>query len=289
MIEKTSFLPLLLILLAVPFLRESMPPWAFMWIYAFSIFAGFKWLSYQGAVASGMKPTPFRSLAYLFLWPGMNAKTFLDSWRKPNKPQATSWLLAALTTSLGAFLLWGIAPRIPQSNPLLLGWVGLFGLILLLHFGSFHLIALAWQSMGIEATPIMRSPLLANSLADFWSNRWNLGFRQLTHDFMFTPLQRSVGARLATFTSFLVSGIIHELIISFPARGGYGLPTSYFALQGIGVFLERSPFGKHLGLGHGPLGRIYTIVMTGGPLFWLFHPFFIIRVMLPFMRVIGAN
>jgi hypothetical protein len=39
------------------------------------------------------------------------------------------------------------------------------GLILLLHFGSFEIIALGWQSIGVDAAPIMSSR--STSLSEF--------------------------------------------------------------------------------------------------------------------------
>jgi len=65
------------------------------------------------------------------------------------------------------------------------GWTGLLGLILLLHFGSFHLIALFWQTLGVNAQPIMSKPRLSKSLSEFWSKRWNGGFRQLAYESIF--------------------------------------------------------------------------------------------------------
>ena len=109
----------------------------------------------------------------------------------------------------------------------------MLGLILLLHFRSFEALALFWQCLGVEATPIMSAPLRSTSLSEFWGTRWNLGFRQFSHDLIFRPLQRSLGPGAAGFLVFVVSGLIHESVISLPARGGYGLPTSYFVLQGL--------------------------------------------------------
>ncbi len=168
------------------------------------------------------------------------------------------------------------------------GWVGMLGLILLLHFGSFEVIALIWQSFGVEARPIMSAPLRSTSLAEFWGSRWNLDFRQLAHDLIFRPLQRSWGAGRAGFLVFIVSGLIHELVISLPARGGYGLPTAYFALQGVGVAIERSTLSKSIGLRRGLRGWLFMALFTAGPILLLFHRWFVLRVILPFMQASHA-
>jgi len=168
------------------------------------------------------------------------------------------------------------------------GWAGMIGLILLLHFGSFHVVALVWQRLGVDARPIMSAPLHATSLSEFWGRRWNLGFRQLTYDFVFRPLQRAWGAWAATMAVFLVSGLIHELVISVPARGGYGLPTAYFLAQAAGVAVERSRAGRRWGLGRGMRGWLFMAACTAGPAFWLFHPPFVLRVIVPFMKAVRA-
>ena len=86
----------------------------------------------------------------------------------------------------------------------------------------------------------MAKPILSKTLSEFWGKRWNLGFRQLAHDLIFRPLHKRIGVGAASLLVFVVSGLIHDLVISLPARGGYGLPTGYFVLQGVGVSLERS-------------------------------------------------
>lgn len=164
----------------------------------------------------------------------------------------------------------------------------MLGLSFLLFFGAFHILALLWQRAEVDARHIMHAPVLARSPSDFWGARWNLAFRKLSYDFLFQPLSRRLGAGGATLATFLASGVIHEIVISFPARGGYGLPTGYFLLQGFGVILERSTLGKRLGLDHGLAGWLFTLLLTAGPLFWLFHVPFVTRVVVPFLRAIGA-
>lgn len=164
----------------------------------------------------------------------------------------------------------------------------MLGLILLLHFGIFQLSALFWQRLGVDAMPIMSAPLRSESLSEFWGKRWNLGFRQLSHDLIFGPLHRRLGVRAAGFLVFVVSGLIHDLVISVPAHGGYGFPTGYFVLQGVGVLVERSSLGKRLGLREGVRGWLFMAVFTAGPAFLLFHPPFVLRVIIPFMKWMHA-
>ena len=164
----------------------------------------------------------------------------------------------------------------------------MLGLILILHFGTLQLVALVWQSLGVKAEPIMSAPLRSTSLGEFWGKRWNFGFRQLAHELIFRPLYRRLGADTAGFLVFMVSGLIHDLVISLPARGGYGLPTLYFLLQGAGVTVEHSRLGKRLGLGLGARGWCFMMMFLVLPVFGLFHPWFVLRVILPFMRAIHA-
>jgi len=164
----------------------------------------------------------------------------------------------------------------------------MLALILILHFGTFQLVALLWQSLRVKAKPIMSAPLRSTSLGEFWGKRWNLGFRQLAHELIFRPLYRRLGPDTAGLLVFVISGLIHDLVISLPARGGYGLPTLYFLLQGTGVTVERSRLGKRLGLGQGVRGWCFMMAFLVLPVFGLFHPWFVLRVILPFMQAFHA-
>jgi hypothetical protein len=282
-----GWLPLVLLPLLVIWFRDHMPAWLFMWLLAFAIFAGLKWITWWKA-RNHVPHSSGRSVAYLAAWPGMDAEAFLDSRRRVPTPGFREWSWALSKTLWGAVLLWQIARRVPEPHAFVRGWVGLFGLIFLLHFGSFHMIALFWQTLGIDAAPIMSKPLLAKTLSEFWGKSWNLGFRQLAYDLIFQPLHRKTGVAVASLLVFLASGLIHDLVISLPARGGYGLPTAYFILQGLGVTLERSRAGKRLGLQHGMPAWLFMFVVAAAPAFWLFHPPFVRNVIIPFMQAIHA-
>jgi hypothetical protein len=259
-----------------------------MWALAFAIFSVCKWVTWRECATAVARAPVGRSLAYLFLWPGMDAQPFLGIRGACRAPATSAWIFAGAKSVLGAALVWGVVRRVPAGHPLATGWVGMIGLIFLLHFGLFHLAALAWRRVGIPVEPIMRMPVASRSLAEFWGIRWNRGFNDLAHRYVFQPIQRRLGAMPAMLFTFLASGVVHELVISLPAHAGYGLPTLYFLLQGTGILIERSSAGRRAGLRRGMRGRLFALTVAAAPAYWLFHPAFVGRVILPFLKAIKA-
>lgn len=294
--ELHSFLPVRIApwtgLIVLPTLalitQNHVAPWAFMWLMAGAIFFGCKWLTFWRAKQQDADLPLNRVPGYFFLWAGMDAASFLGPYQRtePVAHPSRDITFAAAKILLGGLLLFGLARLI--SNQLIAGWSGMIGMILLLHFGLFDLAAIAWRIAGINAAPIMNAPIKATTLSEFWGKRWNGAFNQLVLNILFRPLTRAIGPVRATLTAFLVSGLIHEVVISLPARAGYGLPTAYFLLQSWGVIAQRSNVGRRLQLRHGVRGRIFTMLIAAGPAFWLFHPPFVRNVILPFMKAIGA-
>ncbi len=164
----------------------------------------------------------------------------------------------------------------------------MIGTILMLHFGVFQLLSCAWRSAGIDARPLMNHPTRATSVAEFWGRRWNTAFRDVTHQLLFRPLAASLGAPAAFTVVFVFSGLVHDLIISLPAGGGYGGPTAYFCIQAAAVVIERSKLGRALGLGDGWRGWLFTALVLLLPIRLLFHDPFVLDVVLPFMNALGA-
>ena len=234
-----GWVPLILLPALTIALRETLIPWVFMWMLALAIFGGCKWLTWWQARTADLEAGNWkRSSAYLLLWPGMDAQEFLDSACAKPHIQAREWFAAIGKTLTGVALIWAGARVIPLDHPLLRGWQGMVGICLALHFGTFHLIALMWQRTGLPLQPIMQRPLVSCSLSELWGKRWNLGFRALSHTWVFQPLQKRFGPLAGTMGAFLASGLLHDLVISVPARAGYGLPTAYFLIQGLGVLAE---------------------------------------------------
>ena len=269
-----------------PFTPLEWPLWAQMWTLAVAIYIGCKWLSWQGTAAPNVPV--WKHLAYLFAWPGMDAASFLDEGRPCSCCSSTEWLAAIGKLGFGATLLFGLARWIPPQHAYVVGWAGMIGIVMMLHFGVFHLLSCSWQSIGVRARPLMNHPLASTSLSEFWGRRWNTAFRVLTYRFLFRPCASWFGPRWGILAGFLFSGIIHDLVISVPARGGYGGPTFFFAIQGVAMMVERSPFGRQMGLGSGWPGRLFAAIALVAPVGLLFHRPFVVGIIVPFMQALGA-
>jgi hypothetical protein len=265
--------------------KHVVPPWAFMWLLAFVIYAGCKVLSMAGLgfgeLFSG------RGWLYAFGWPGLDAKGFLRG-REEEGVTGREWFWAVFMVGLGMVELYGLARLVPAEMPYLRGWVGMVGAISVLHFGVFHVMSCAYRARGVQARRLMEAPGYARSLGEFWGRRWNTAFRDLAHRFLFKPLTERLGVFWGLWSGFLFSGLVHDVVVSYPAGGGYGGPTAFFLIQAGGICVEKSRWGRRLGLGKGWRGWVFTMAVLVAPVGLLFHRPFVVGVFEPFMRQIGA-
>jgi Membrane bound O-acyl transferase family len=266
------------------FVPADWPRWALMLAMLLAELVGVKWLTWRRTFVGGVPR--WRQAAYLLAWPGLDAATFLgvNPVTRAERPAAREWAAALANIAGGIAVCWGLSRLVPEGGEVLLGWVGMVGLLLLVHCGLFRLLSCGWRALDIEARPLMDRPLVSVSVSEFWGKRWNTAFRDVVHRFLFRPLIQKLGPRWAIWVVFAISGLIHELVISVPARGGYGGPTLYFLLQALMLFVERSRCGRALGLGHGLRGWVFTMLLVIVPAWCLFHPPFLHNVVVPFMR-----
>jgi hypothetical protein len=269
-------------------LRSSLAPWAFMWVLAFAIYGGCKWLTFADALQINRRAARWRVIGYLFFWPGMDARQFLYERGPGGRPRRAEWLPALAVTTTGAFVIRPAVSLIHSPHAIIAAWTGMVGVVLVLHFGLFQLLALFWQANGVMAMPVMHNPLCARSLAEFWGHRWNTAFNEIVFRFIYRPIRRRLSVAGSVFIVFVASGLIHDLVISGPARGGYGGPTLYFVVQGLGLLLERKWFRRPSRMTSPGCGWIYTAIFTLGPVPFLFHREFLHTIILPMLADIGA-
>jgi hypothetical protein len=250
---------------------EEMPQWVLMWLMAAGMFG----LAKMAMLSRAGRLKGWRRWGYAFAWPGMDT----GEWTRDERVTkgCLPWYAGIGAMVLGATLIWGVAGW--WEHPLAVGWTGMVGVVLMLHFGVFRMLAGFWQRRGVAVRPLMDAPVCSVTVAEFWGRRWNRAFRDLSQVLMARPLARRYGVSVALWGVFLVSGLAHELVISVPAGAGFGLPTAYFALQAIGVTVE-----KRFGL----RGHVWAVGVIAAPAFFLFHPPFVERVILPFLTTLGA-
>jgi predicted DCC family thiol-disulfide oxidoreductase YuxK len=279
------FLPLIILTPLAYIVTIQFAAWIQMWTLVVGMIAGFKFQTWwpERRRFHDAKLT----FIYVFLWPGMDPQPFLKRGQKVPIPP-TVFAKSLLSIAVGAATLYVLIPLLVEADPLFIGWAGMFGLLCVLHFGALKIWAISWQRAGIAVKPVMQAPVLAHSVSDFWGARWNTAFRDLAHREIFLPLQTRFGTSGAMLAVFAVSGLVHDLVISVPARAGYGLPTLYFILQALAVLLERSGLGRRCGLQRGWCGRFFTYAVVLVPVPLLFHRPFAEAVMIPFLRAIGS-
>jgi hypothetical protein len=263
--------------------KFAIPRWGVMWGLAISIYGvlkGISWIQRKPSSAAAWK-----HVAYLLGWPGMDVDTFLNV-RRVGRPTVSEWSFAFFKLGCGIGVLF-IVPTLNPESSYIVGWFGMLGIVLTLHFGLFHILSCAWRQLGLAAVPVMNWPIASQSLAEFWGKRWNLAFRDLTYHFLFRPLVRFVGPAGAVMAGFFLSGLVHDVVVSVPSGGGYGLPTCYFSLQGTAILAERSHWGRAIGLGRGVRGWLFSLVVLVAPCALLFHEPFVCGVIFPFLQAMG--
>jgi hypothetical protein len=204
------------------------------------------------------------------------------------RPGLNEWSAATLNVVIGGTIVWNAHRLFASRSTILIGWIGMVGIVLTLHFGLLHLLSCLWRNFGLEAPPLMNEPIRSTSIAEFWGKRWNTAFRDLMYQFIFRPLQKHCGARAALVVGFIFSGAVHELVISLPAGGGYGRPTCFFSIQAAAILFERSSFGKPFHLGRGWCGWLFTALVLLLPVRLLFHHHFVKDIVVPFMTALSA-
>jgi hypothetical protein len=157
----------------------------------------------------------------------------------------------------------------------------LVGLSFILHFGILNLSTASWRFSGVDVKELFRSPYKAKSLKEFWGKRWNIAFSEMTAIVVYKPLKIKYGIAIALTASFLFSGLLHEIAISFPVNTGYGLPLLYFVLHGLAMYTEaKISLVKEI-VSHSILSHVWVFAWLILPMPLLFHHAFIMEIVEP--------
>lgn len=223
-------------------------------------------------------------VAYLFLWPGMRPESFSHR-VKPmesvgrNFVEGFIFLVIGLALQVTLFLFW---PSFPTDIRL---YLGLVSFLILIHFGISSILFATYRLFGWPVEFLFNSPLKSTSLREFWSQRWNLAFVDLDKRIFLPLFPKQLGKAFAVFGIFFVSGILHEIGISYPANGGWGGPLLYFLLHGFLTLIEPSipVLKKSMTIKH-----IWVWAALLGPAPLLFHEPFLQTFIHPYFEFANA-
>lgn len=143
--------------------------------------------------------------------------------------------------------------------------------------------AMARGMLGAELEPQFNEPYLSTSLQDFWGRRWNLMVTRILRPTVYLPVldwsSEIVGRKWAplpaVMSTFIVSGLVHELIFYYLGRVKPTWEITWFFLL-HGACLMAEIVVKKAVNGRWRLPRIVGTILTIGFVmvtgFWLFFP-----------------
>lgn len=230
-------------------------------------------------LVTGTKLPPVSLLLFMSIWPGMKPSDLLEK-RSPNDQAARGFVGGLLAGYVGVAGILALSLAYPYLSHSVIGWLGIAVLLTAVHLGFAQILTTLVRLAGWRVGPLFDKPLASESLADFWTKRWNLPFVEMDRILFFTPLIRRFGIKGAVFGIFLISGLLHEMAISYPVNAGWGGPLAYFVVQGLAVLGERRMKFR---------SKILTWLVVLAPLPLLFHAPFRQTLIVPLFELLHAS
>ncbi|MEZ0327637.1 MAG: membrane bound O-acyl transferase family-domain-containing protein [Fimbriimonas sp.] len=196
-------------------------------------------------LVSGAKLPIGSYLLYFTVWPGMEPLRRRSLGVGESRSRGAGggdaggiFLRGLLWAYVGGGLGLLTALQFDRLGTFIVSWLGLAAILLLVHFGFSGMLSSMMQLAGYPVKPLFDRPFASRSLREFWTKRWNRPFVEMDRILFMDPLRKRFGMRGAVFGVFLISGLLHEMAISYPAGAGWGMPLAYFALQGVLTLAE---------------------------------------------------
>lgn len=197
------------------------------------LLAGMKWIVYrEWCVQKNRSLSWCRWWIFSALWFGMDPGSFAG---KRRRFEWRSHAIIGASCILAGTVLWYCGYYFQISNVVLL----FIPMSMVVHFGVLRLLTAFWRMQGFPVRILFRNPLRMCGFRDFWGKRWNLAYSEMMARTVKRPLTPILGEKGSVFVVFLISGLLHELAITVPVQGGYGLPTLIFVVHGILAVFEK--------------------------------------------------
>ncbi|KAG2398200.1 Acyl-CoA--sterol O-acyltransferase [Vigna angularis] len=204
----------------------------------------------------------------------------------PSKKDGGTPLLGYALKGIAVGILVKIYDYSESINPNVLMCMYCFHIYFMLEIILAVVAAAAKTLLGMELEPQFKNPLLSTSLQDFWGRRWNLMVTSILRPTVYEPTMKAalkiVGPTWAplpaVMSTFVVSGLMHELILFYMGRSEPTFRmTGFFLLHGLGLMVEIALKRALTGRWRLPrfLSGLLTLVFFMATCFSLFLPEFI--------------
>ncbi|CAN6216125.1 unnamed protein product [Urochloa humidicola] len=273
--------PALALLLALPFSLQlysarGLAAFFFVWLAEFKLLL----LAFgRGPLDPALRPLPFAFTAALPVKLRQPHKT-------PNSAaSAAATVTAENTVALPPLLSSAIKIAVTASALGLLSLFNqamhpyaafaLFGVIIYSLLDSLlPCLAVAGRAaLGMEMEPQFNKPYLSSSLQDFWGRRWNLMASAVLRPAVYDPVRARHGAAAGALAAFLVSGLMHEVVVWYLTfRAPTGHVTAFFALHGACVCAERWCARRRCRAVPRAVAAPLVVAFVAATAFWLFFP-----------------
>lgn len=279
--HQRVFAPLIIVgYLGVLFALGHLESWQRLFLGTVGLLHTIKW---SATILSAEKMTLSGLFLYMTVWPGMrpilrNQKPASDQPAAQTKAIEHRFARGYVLFWIGVLFSVVIALQFDRLSSQAVGWCGLVAFVLMLHAGYADILTAVMQLTGWKVTPLFDCPWNAATMRDFWSHRWNVAFVEMNQMVFMPALRKYLTTGAAVFGVFLLSGVLHEIAISYSTGSAWGGPFAYFVLQGIWFLGEhrlRHHIGKHR-------MRIATICCILLPLPLLFTSAFQLTFIVPF-------
>jgi hypothetical protein len=135
--------------------------------------------------------------------------------------------------------------------------------------GTARLFESITRAIGVDVGPLHDAPILARTVGEFWSRRWNRSIHAWLNEFAFRPVAKRLGVAAGVFAAFGASALLHfvPLWVAYDVKSAAAM-GAFFLIHGAVVVIEAK-----LGVARWPraLGHVWTlgIFAITAPLFVL--------------------
>lgn len=150
-----------------------------------------------------------------------------------------SFVAYASLVGIGILLVVHVAPTLESPFRLALRWLGGALIIYGAADASNSLLVTSLGLGGVRPPPQHDSPVLARTVREFWSERWNLNIQAWFRRHAFLPLARRGHARLGIAAGFTASALLHFWLVAVPIGFAWAiLMALFFLVQGVFALVE---------------------------------------------------